>query len=314
MKIKVIGIGGAGNNTISRLYKEGLKGVEFFAVNTDAQALNKCLCPNKILIGEKTTKGLGAGMDYNLGLRASRESKDILRSIFKKSDIVFLTCGLGGGSGTPAISVLGELGKEMGVLTFAVVTTPFSFEGSARKVIAQKGLKNLQSCVDAFLVIPNDRILKISPKTELLDEAFRKIDNVLLEAIQGISELLSSPGIISIDFADLEEVLKNSGRALFGQGIAKGEQRAVAAVSKALQTPLLDIQPQKAKGILFSVSGRDVSLTEVNMVANFIKRIAGSNAKIIFGVSENKNLNKGEIKVILIAAGIEYGNAGRKRR
>jgi len=305
MKIKVIGIGGAGGNTISRLAKKNIGGVEFFAVNTDAQALKSCLSPNKLLIGEKTTKGLGTGMDCGLGLKAAQESGESLKEILKGSDIVFLTCGLGGGSGTPGVSALGKLSKEMGILSLAVVTLPFSFEGNLRRSVARKGLEELSKNVDAFLVIPNDRVLKTIPKETSLDNAFLKIDSVLSDAIQGVSELLFSSGIISIDFADLEEILKNSGLALFGQGRASGEQRAIAAASRAFQSPLLDFTPKKARGILFNVGGRDVSLADVNLVANFIKKIAGPKTKIVFGVSEDSSLEKKEIKVVLIAAGVE---------
>jgi len=305
MKIKVIGIGGAGCNTISRLSKVPLKGVEFFAVNTDAQILKETLSPNKLLIGQKTTGGLGAGMDWRLGEKAARESENELKEIIKGAEIVFLTAGLGGGSGTPGISVLGELARKMGVLTLAICTFPFSFEGDLRKRIANFGFKNLQKNVDAFLVVSNDRILKLVSKDTSIEEAFLKIDSVLIEALQGISDLLSQRGIISIDFADLEEVLRNSGRVLFGQGKAKGEQRAMAAASRALQSPLIGFPIKKARGILFAVSGKDVSLAEVNIVANFIKKIANQKTKIIFGVSEDKNLEKGEIKVTLVATGVE---------
>lgn len=305
MKIKVIGVGGAGCNTISRLVTLPLKGLELFAVNTDAQSLKSCASPNKVLIGEKATGGLGTGMDSRLGQKAAEESKDTLKEILKNSEIVFLTAGLGGGSGTPTISVLGKIAKEMGILTLAVITLPFSFEGRLRRKVANLGLENLKKNVDAFLVISNDRILKIISKTTSVEEAFLEVDKVLMESLEGISELLLVPGIISVDFADLEEVLKDSGRALFSRGSAKGEQRALGAVSKALQSPLLDVLPKKTKGVLFNVSGRDVSLSEVNLIANFIKRITDQKTKIIFGVSENKNMEKGEIKVTLIATGIE---------
>jgi len=304
-KLKVIGIGGAGCNTISRMVSNPLKGAEFFSINTDAQVLKNNSSPNKILIGEKTTGGLGAGMDCKLGMMAARESQEKLREILKGAEIVFLTCGLGGGSGTPGISVLGEIAREMKVLTIAVVTLPFSFEGNLRRRIAKWGLEILKKNVDAFLTIPNDRILKVSGKTTSVEEAFLKIDKVLIEALEGISDLLSLPGIISVDFADLEEILRNSGRVLFGIGKAKGEQRALSAASRALQSPLLDFIPKKAKGILFNVGGRDVALFEVNLVANFIKKIANQKTKIIFGVSEDKSLAKGEIKVNLIATGVE---------
>ncbi len=305
MKIKVIGVGGAGCNTISRLANTPLKGFELFAVNTDVQSLKNCNCPNKILIGEKATGGLGTGMDWKLGQKAVEESKDVLEGVLRGSDIVFLTAGLGGGSGTPAVSVLGEMAKKMGILTLAVVTLPFSFEGGLRKKLSHWGLERLEKNVDSFLLISNDRIFKIINKDTSVEEAFLKVDQVLVESLEGISELLSVPGIISVDFADLEEILKNSGRALFSQGRAKGEQRALGAASKSLQSPLLDFLPKNTKGVLFNVSGRDVSLTEVNLIANFIKKITNQKTKIIFGVSENRNLEKGEIKVTLIATGVE---------
>lgn len=303
-KIKVIGIGGAGCNTISRLTKANLKGIELFAANTDIQALRKTLSSNKVLIGEKITGGLGTGMDWELGEKAAQESQESLKNILKGAEIVFLTCGLGGGSGTFGISVLGKLAQDLKILTLAVVTLPFSFEGNSRKRLAKRGLKKLQENVDAFLVIPNDRILKVTAKNISIEDAFLKIDRVLVNSLEGISDLLLLPGIISLDFADVEEILRNSGRTLFGQGKAKGEQRAISAASQALQSSLLDFSPKKAKGILFNVRGRDVALSEVHLVANFIRKLADTKTKIIFGVSEDKTLEKGEIKVILIATGI----------
>jgi len=304
-KIKLIGLGGAGCNTISRLDANFLKEIEVFAVNTDAQSLKKNPCSNKVLIGKKTTEGLGTGMDWKLGQKAAKENIGELKEILKGAEIVFLTAGLGGGSGTPAISVLADLAKSLNILTIAVVTLPFSFEGVSRKKLAQMGLKNLQENVDAFLVVPNDRILKIISKDTSVEDAFLKIDSVLLGALEGIFGLLSCSGIINLDFADVEEVLKNSGKVLFGQGKASGEQRAISAVSRALQSSLLDLSPKNAKGILFNICGADVTLAEVNSIANFIKKIADKKTKILFGVSEDENLNKGEIKVNLIASGIE---------
>ena len=305
MKIKVIGIGGCGCNTAYRLSGKSLRGAELFAINTDAQSLKSCNVQNRLLIGKKSTGGLGAGMDWKLGKRAAEESAEDLKKILKGAEIAFLTCGLGGGSGTAGISVLGRIAREMGILTIAVVTLPFSFEGELRKRVARQGLENLKKNIDAYLTIPNDRVLKLMGKSVSLSQAFLKIDEVLIEAIDGISGLLSSNGIISVDFADLEEVLKNSGRAILGIGQAKGEQRATSAVSRALQSPMLDFTPKSAKGILFNVGGRDVSLSEVNLVANFVKKIAEKNSKIIFGVSEDKDLDQGEIKVTLIATGVE---------
>jgi cell division protein FtsZ len=304
-RIKLIGVGGAGCNTVSRLARNVLKEIEIFAVNTDAQSLKNNFCHNRVLIGKKTTEGLGTGMDWKLGQKAAEEDKKELKEILKGAEIIFLTAGLGGGTGTSAISILGNLAKELNILTIAVVTLPFSFEGISRKKLAQMGLKNLQENVDAFLVIPNDRILKLINKDTSIEDAFMKIDRVLLKALEGIFELLSSSGIINLDFADIEEILKNSGKVLFGQGKASGEQRAIAAVSRALQSPLLDLSPKNAKGILFNICGEDVTLAEVNSIANFIKKIADKKTKILFGISEDGGLNKGEIKVNLIASGIE---------
>ncbi|MDI6882961.1 MAG: cell division protein FtsZ [Patescibacteria group bacterium] len=305
MKIKVIGIGGAGSNTISRLVKKGISDIELIAVNTDAQALRNCSSPKKILIGQRTTSGLGVGMDIRLGLMATKESQEKLKEILKGADMVFLTAGLGGGTGTSGLPILAEIAKSLGALTVAIVTKPFSFEGTQRQRIANWGFKKLEKKVDAYFCIKNDRILDLIGKQISVEEAFLKIDSILSFALEGISKVLFSPGIIRVDFADLQKILKNSGKVLFGQGVAKGEQRAVSAASKALQFPLLDFSPKRAKGILFNISGKDVSLFEVNLIANFIKRIADKNSKIIFGIGENENLEKGEIKVTLIATGVE---------
>jgi len=301
MRIKVIGVGGAGGNTVSRLVKTAVKGVEFFAVNTDAQSLGNCLSPHKILIGKKITGGLGTGMDFKLGLKAAEESQEALKEILKEADLVFLTAGLGGGTGSSVISVLGRMCRERGILAIAVVTLPFFFEGELRRKVARWGLENLKKNIDAYLVVPNDRVLKIMPKNASVNEAFFRVDQVLVEALEGVSNFLFSSGIINVDFADLEEVLKGAGQILLGIGRAKGEQRALAAVSRALQSPLLSFSPPKAKGILFNISGRDVSLSEVNLVANFLKKLADQKTKIIFGVSEDRKMAKGEIKVTLVA-------------
>lgn len=304
-RIKLIGIGGAGCNTISRLKLDSEKGIEIFSLNTDAQSLAKTCSAQKILIGEKTTAGLGTGMSWKLGQQAAEESKEVLKELLKGARVVFLTAGLGGGTGTPIISFLGKLAKSLNILTIAVVTLPFSFEGTARKKLANSGLKNLQKNVDAYLIIPNDRILKIINKNTFLEEAFLKIDKILNEILEGILEILSSTGVITLDFADLEELLKNAGRILFTQGRAKGEQRAMAAVSRALQSPLVDFSLKRNKGVLFSISGRDISLTEVNLITNFIKKTANKNIKILFAVLENKNLDKNELKINLIASEVE---------
>ena len=306
LKIKVVGVGGAGGNTVSRMAKSGkFKNVDFIAINTDSQALSSLPIEKKILVGRKTTGGLGTGMDWRLGERAAKENEKEIEEAIKGTDIIFLTAGLGGGSGTSGISVVGGTAKSLGILTIAVVTLPFSFEGKLREKIAKIGLGKISQNSDAFLIIPNDRVLKIVNKNVNVKDAFLKVDSVLFEALEGISELLSKPGIISVDFADIEEIIRQSGKSLLGIGVAKGEQRAISAASRALQSPLLDVSPKQAKGILFSVFGRDISLSEVNIVANFIRRMATLKTKIIFGVSDDKNMAKGEIKVILIATGID---------
>ncbi|MBZ9572885.1 cell division protein FtsZ [Patescibacteria group bacterium] len=305
-KIKVIGIGGAGCNTISRMADSELKGVDLIAVNTDAQALKQSKGKyQKILIGQTTTGGLGTGMDYRLGEKAAQESKEKIKEVLTGVKMVFLTCGLGGGTGSSGIPILAEIAKNLGALTIAIVTSPFSFEGSFRQKVANWGLLRLENKVDSLLCIPNDRILKVIGRTTSVRDAFLRCDEVLSQAVKGISDLISSPGIISVDFADMEEILKDSGRALFGVGQAKGENRAIAAASSALQSPLLDFSVKRAGGILFNISGEDLTLFEVNSVANFIKKISWQKTKIIFGVSEDKTLDKGEIKVRLIATGIE---------
>ena len=305
-KIKVIGLGGAGCNTVSRMMDCDLPGIELIGINTDAQALKQSRVVNKILIGENATQGLGAGMDYVLGEKAAQESSEQITQALDGADLVFLTAGLGGGSGTSAIGVAGDLAKNyLNILTIAVCTLPFSFEGAFRRKVAGWGLENLKNKVDSFLLIPNDKILKaVDPETSI-SNAFLKCDEVLIQAVLGISDLLSRPGIISVDFADLISILKNSGKALFGVGISKGEDRVVNAVNKALKSALLDAPSGGAKGILFNISGRDLILSEANAGANFIKKAGDSNTKIIFGVSEDRGLEKGTVKVTVIATGIE---------
>lgn len=301
-KIKVMGIGGSGVNAVSRMHKEKISGVELIAVNTDDQSLKICPVAKKILIGKKTTGGFGSGMDINAGEKAARESYNELKQALEGAELVFLTCGLGGGSGTAGIPVLGEIAKSIGALTVAVVTFPFSFEGAQRKNIANWGLKRLENKVDSFLVIQNDRLLKMVGPSSTLENAFWVCDSILREAVKGISDLVSLPGIINVDFADLRSILVGSGRAFLGIGRAKGEKRALSAASSALQSPLLDFSLKDAQGILLNIAGDDdLSITEVNMAATFIKKNALPQAKIIFGVSEDSHLESGELKITLIA-------------
>lgn len=308
IKIKVVGIGGAGCNIVSRMKEKNIKGVDLIAINTDAQVLLKSKVPTKILIGQGITGGLGAGMDYALGKKAAQQSVSTIKESLQGADIVFLIAGLGGGTGSPGISVIGKIARDLNILTMAVVTRPFSFEGGLRSQIASRALKELRYSVDAFFDITNDKILELAGKDAPVSKAFKLADEIFIKAVQGISDLLTSPGIISLDFADLQGIVKDSGRALFGVGQAIGEGRAVAASKAALYSPLFNSSIKRANGIIFNISADDLTLFEVNEVAKFIKRIADKNTKIIFGVSEvasQEDLKKGELKVTIIATGIE---------
>lgn len=301
-KIKVVGIGGSGVNTITRMHREAVKGVDLIAANTDIQSLKTCPVSSRILLGEKTTGGLGAGMDVKLGEKAAKESQDKLKEAIKGAEMVFLTCGLGGGSGSSGIPILGKIARELGILTVAVVTLPFSFEGSQRRVIAKKALAQLQRQVDALLCIPNDKLLQlVGPQTSVAN-AFWLCDDVLREAVKGISDLVSLPGIINVDFADLRSVLENAGWAFLGIGRAKGEKRGQVAANMALQSPLLDFSIKNSQGILLNIAGKDdLNLAEVNGAATLIKQVVSPGTKIVFGVSEDPALKEGEIKITVIA-------------
>ena len=301
-KIKVIGIGGSGVNAISRMAKEGISQVELIAVNTDAQSLKACPVARRILIGRQTTQGLGAGMDIKLGQKAARESQEELKQAISGAELVFLASGMGGGTGSSAIPILGEIAKSLNALTLAVVTLPFAFEGIQRKAVANQALRTLDGKVDALLTIPNDKLLSLVKPNTSVQDAFWFCDGVLREAVKGITDLVSMPGIINVDFADLRGILENSGRALLGIGKARGEKRALVAASNALKSPLLDFSFKDSDGILLNIAGSgDLSLTEVNTAASFVKKSAQSRAKIVFGVSEDASLKDGEIKVTVIA-------------
>ena len=303
-KIKVIGVGGSGSNTISRMVKCNLKGVELIAINTDAQALRFCKATKKILIGENTTRGLGAGMNVSLGRKAAQESKEKIKEALIGADMVFITCGCGGGTGSPGAPIVAELAKNTGALTVATVTQPFSFEGTQRKRIASEAIKNLKEKVDTLLVIPNDKLLKLIDEKTKVSDAFWICDEVLREAVQGITDLIMVPGIINVDFADIKTIMKNSGKALFGVGKAQGPNRAVIAATRAINSPLLDFSIAGVKGILFNVSGQDITLSEINTAAHVITKNVGAGAKIIFGAVRNKELKKEEIRITVIATGL----------
>ncbi|MBI1866658.1 MAG: cell division protein FtsZ [Candidatus Staskawiczbacteria bacterium] len=300
-KIKVIGVGGSGSNTVSRMTKFDIQGVELIAANTDAQALHFCKVSKKILIGKDTTKGLGTGMDVVLGKKAAEESKEEISEILKDSDMVFVTCGLGGGTGSGAAPVIAEISRNLGILTIAVVTTPFSFEGEQRKRVAENALQKFKEKVDSLIIISNDKLLGIINEKTTVSSAFLICDDILREAVQGITDLILVPGIINIDFSSVLSIMKNSGRALFGVGRAKGENRAIEAATKAINSPLLDFSIKGAKGVLFNASGQDITLNEIQEAAKVITKNVGAKSQIIFGAVKDGTLLKGEIKITVIA-------------
>jgi len=311
-KIKVIGIGGSGGSAVNRMIDKGIKGVEFIAINTDIQALHYNKATKKLHIGKSITKGLGAGMNPDLGRQSAEESQTEIREILKDADMVFVTCGLGGGTGTGAGPIVAEIARELGALTVAVVTRPFAFEGAQRKNIAERGLADLADKVDAIITIPNDRILQvIDKKTSLLD-AFMIVDDILRQGVQGIAELITLPGQINVDFADVKAVMANAGSALMGIGMATGENKAVEAAKAAISSPLLEMSIDGARGILFSVmGGPNLGMHEVNEAAKVITASADEDAKIIFGTVINDKM-KDEIKITVIATGFDRKIAGGK--
>lgn len=310
-KIKVLGIGGAGGNIISRMNRAQFKGVEFVAINTDLQDLLKTGIRNKIHIGRNISRGLGTGMNPELGRQAAEESRPLIEETLRGADMVFLSCGLGGGTGTGATPVIAELCQELGILTVAVVTKPFSFEGRRRAQIAEEGLAKLREKVDAYIVIPNDRIFTIIDQETPLYQAFEMIDEILKQAVKGIADLIAVPGIINVDFADVKAVLEGAGMTIIGLGRASGEKRALEAAKKAIDSPLFEVSPQGAKGVLFNViGGPDLKMSEINEAARFITEVVDPSAKIIFGASEDSKLRKGEIKIMVVAAGFEGTSKG----
>lgn len=311
-KIKVVGVGGSGGSAINRMIDDRIRGVDFIAVNTDAQALSSSKAKTKVQIGVDTTRGLGAGMDPDVGSRSAEENIDDIEKSLADSDMVFITCGLGGGTGTGAAPIIADIAKNQDALTVAVVTKPFNFEGAQRKSIAERGLDELESRVDTIITIPNDRILSIiDRKTSLLD-SFKTVDDILHQGIQGISEIITVPGLVNVDFADVKSIMADAGSALMGIGKATGEDRAKRAAKEAVDSPLLDVSIAGAKGILFTVTGgSDLTMFEVNEIAEIITASADGNAKIIFGTVIDESL-KGEIKVMVIATGFESFDMSKK--
>jgi cell division protein FtsZ len=304
-RIKVVGVGGSGHNAIHRMINAGLMGVEFIAVNTDAQALHHSRADKKVQIGKQTTRGLGAGMNPELGRTAAEENKEEIMEALRGSDMVFVTCGLGGGTGSGAGPVVAELAKQEGILTVAVVTKPFAFEGAKRREIAEKSLEELKENVDAVIVIPNDRVLQIIDKKTSLLDAFRTVDDVLRQGVQGIADLVTTPGLINVDFADVKSVMADAGSALMGIGKGSGENRAVEAAKAAIDSPLLEVSIDGAKGVLFNITGgKDLGMYEVDEAAKIITRSVDPEAKIIFGAVIDEALSD-ELRITVIATGFE---------
>lgn len=301
--IKVIGVGGGGNNAINRMIEAGLKGVEFIVVNTDAQALYLSKAEKKIQIGEKLTKGLGAGADPEVGMKAAEENTDDIKKALQGADMVFVTAGMGGGTGTGGAPVIARIAKEVGALTVGVVTKPFTFEGRKRNIQAERGTQALREAVDSLITIPNDRLLQVVDKNTGFNEAFRIADDILRQGVQGISDLIAVPGVINCDFADVQTVMQNTGSALMGIGKASGDKRASEAARMAISSPLLETSIEGAKGVLFNISGgNDLTLFEINEAAEIIHQAADVEANIIFGANIDESLND-EVRVTVIATG-----------
>ncbi|RME49020.1 MAG: cell division protein FtsZ [Chloroflexi bacterium] len=303
--IKVVGIGGGGSNAVNRMIAEGLSGVEFIAVNTDAQALMLSQAETRIRIGDKLTKGLGAGGRPEVGEKAAEESREDLAQALRGSDMVFITCGLGGGTGTGAAPVVAEIARNADALTIGVVTKPFRFEGRPRAEVAEAGLERLKEHVDTLIVIPNDKLLELGDKRMTFEAAFRAADEVLHQGIQGISELITVPGLINLDFADVRTIMSDGGAALMAVGKGQGETRALDAAREAISSPLLDVTINGAKGVLFNVTGgSDLTLMEVNEAAEIIAEMVDPNANIIFGAVIDDNLQD-EVRITVIATGFD---------
>ncbi|MFC1915806.1 cell division protein FtsZ [Chloroflexota bacterium] len=302
-KIKVIGLGGGGSNAITRMVREEIQGVEFIAMNTDAQSLAVTEAPTRVQLGEKLTRGLGVGGDHNLGQRAAEESRDELRELVSGADMVFVTCGMGGGTGTGAAPVIAEIAKQNGALTIAVVTKPFGFEGVNRCQVANEGVTRLLGKVDTLLIIPNDRLLGLCDQKTGVDSAFKLADDVLRHGVQAIAEVITTPGMINLDFADVKAVMKDAGPAWMSIGTGSGQNRAVDAAKQALASPLLDVSINGSKAVLFNVvGGSSLTLFEVNEAADIIRQAVDPEANIIFGVAHAPDMDN-DVRITLIATG-----------
>lgn len=306
-KIKVIGVGGGGNNAVKRMKEEGLQGVEFVAVNTDKQILNNLDINTKLQIGSKITKGLGAGANPAVGMKAAEESRNEIEEALDKTDMVFVTAGMGGGTGTGAAPIVAQIAKEKGILTVGVVTKPFTFEGRKRQMQAEQGIEALKGKVDTLVIIPNDKLLQISDKRTTMSEAFMMADEVLMDGIQGISDLIAVPNLINLDFADVRSIMLNQGIAHMGIGKANGDNRAMEAAKLAVKSPLLETSIGGAKAVLINVTGKELGLFEVNEAAELIREEVDPDANIIFGAGIDDSLGD-DIKITVIATGFDTAN------
>ena len=303
--IKVIGVGGAGNNAVNRMIEAEIKGVDFISVNTDRQALQISKAKTKIQIGEKITRGLGAGANPDIGAQAAEESKSEVAEVLRGADMVFVTAGMGGGTGTGAAPVVAQAAKEMGILTIGVVTKPFTFEGKKRLSQAERGIESLKGKVDTLVVIPNDKLLQIVDRKTSIIEAFKMADDVLRQGVQGISDLIAIPGLVNLDFADVKTIMLNQGMAHMGVGCASGENRAEDAAKEAIQSPLLETSIEGAKGVIINITGGDnLGLHEVNTAAELVQRSVDPEANIIFGTVTDETMGD-EIRITVIATGFE---------
>ncbi len=303
-RIRVVGVGGSGKNAINHMIESKVRGVEFVAINSDAQDLHRSLAKKKIHIGKNLTRGLGTGMNPELGKRAAEETRQEIQEALSGSDMVFITCGMGGGTGTGASAVVAKIAKEVGALVIAITTKPFSFEGAQRKDIAERGLAELKKEVDAFIVIPNDKLLSVVDLNTTAKNAFAMCDEILRQAVEGVSDIITTPGDINTDFNDIKAIMENAGPALMGIGISEGDDRATEAAKQAVNSPLLDVSIGGAKGILFVVaSSDDLGIMEVQEAAKIINESVDKNARIIFGMMKDEKLKKGQVRIIVIATG-----------
>ena len=313
-RIKVVGVGGAGCNAINRMITEGIQGVDFVAINTDGQALQNCMAPHKVRIGDKLTKGLGAGGDPEKGAKAAEESSEEIYAVLKGADMVFVTAGMGGGTGTGAAPLVAQMAKELGSLTIGVVTRPFSFEGDRRKISAEGGIAKMKEKADTLIVIPNDRVLQLVDKKASMADAFILADSVLYQGVQGIAELISQHGLINVDFADVKAIMGEGGAALMAIGRASGEERAQKAAEEAMNNTLLDVTIDGARGILFSITGSEsMTLHEVNVAAAIIKESAHPDVNLIFGATIDSEMGD-EIRITVIATGFDRRAPGPRRQ